>query len=364
MKKSELQKMVDQCIGESDQLHLNIGGHNPHARELVRDFTDVEEDVRQEFQSGQKHQSWKLVPARDLKLVWAKFVKYSRVDDKLLEKIWSILRTTIIKILINSDIKDGNAAASFFEKDEYKDITEEEWDRWFVFISDKSGSNRFRNTGEMESGGNGRYSDRSRTLYKIAVGVESEREPEKKIIKMDQLLNFIHGLGSMSRWFVEGGDSTLNDIRDYQAKGIHNLGTIGESFLSSFTTNITGKSDYVEVFIDPTDREVKECVAHDQYGLIISGKNAYVWNRMVAYHYQVRNFLGKRIDADYVSILIYVVRGKEIEVMISDDTKHSSWHHNPKVDDYIKSHPFFRNKQIVNILYWDEKIVGDWKGLT
>ena len=58
-----------------------------------------------------------------------------------------------------------------------------------------------------------------------------------------------------------------------------------------------------------------------------------------------------------------MVRGREVEVMISDDTKHSTWHHNPKVGEFIMSHPFFRNKNVVNILYYDESIVGDWKDI-
>ena len=364
MKSSKLQKIIEQCVLEASQMSLNIGGHTPPKRKMMDDFLEVLEYVKHEFQSEQKHQSWKLVSARDLKLVWAKFAKYSRVDESLLNKIWDTLRTTVIKILINSDIKDGNLAETFFEKDSYDEITEEEWERWFTFVSDKSGSQRVRNSGEVGSGGNARYSDRGNTLYKLADAAESENEPEKKIIKIDQLLNFIHGLGSMAHWFVEGGEDTLNAIRDYQAKGIHNLGTIGESFLDSFESNIRGKTDYVEVFINPTDREIKECTAHDQYGLILSGRNAYVWNRMGAYHSQVRKFLGNKVGTDYVSILTYVVRGREVEVMVSDDTKHSSWHHNPKIGEFITTHPFFKNKQIVNVIYYDENIVGDWKELV
>jgi len=160
-----------------------------------------------------------------------------------------------------------------------------------------------------------------------------------------------------------GGTLKKDNKIDYQAKGIHNLGTIGESFLDSFESNIRGTADYVEVFINPSDKEIKECTSHDQYGLILSDKNAYVWNRMGAFHSQIRKFLGNRVKQDYVSILVYVVRGKEVEVMISDDTRHSVWHHNPKVDEFIIHHPFFSNKRVINILYYDEDIVGDWKEL-
>jgi len=351
MKVSKLQKIIDKCIVES--IHATIDD----------DWIDILEDVKSEFHSGQKHQSWKLVPARDLKLIWAKFAKYGRVDESSLKKIWDILRVLISKLFINSDIKDGVLADSFFEKENYKDITEEEWERWFTFISDKSGSKLVRNFGEIGSGGNGRYSDRSRTLYKMAKSVELEHTPEGQLLKIDQLLNFIHGLGSMAHWFVEGGESTLDDIRDYQAKGIVNTGTISEKFLDSFESNLAGKSDYVEVFINPTPREIKEITKYDQYGLILSGNNAYGWDRDKAYHYQVRKFLKNKVDNNYVCLLVYV-EGDNVSLLVTDDTKESTLHHNPKTEEFIYNHPFFKHKNIIEVLYWDQDVVGSWKDLV
>lgn len=330
---------------------------------LTDQYIDVLDDVKSEFQSGQKHQSWKLVPARDIKLLWAKFSKYGRVDEELMEKIWSILRVTVLKILINSDIKDGNLADSFFEKDDYKEITEEEWERWFMFISDRSGSNRIRNTGEMGTGGNGRYSDRDKTLYKYADEADKETNSEQKIIKIDRLLNFIHGLGSMAHWFVEGGESTLDSIRDYSAKGIVNTGTISESFLDAFENPIRGESVYVEVFINPTQREISEVTSHDEYGIIISGKNAYVWNRDLAYHFQVRKFLGNKVDSNYVCGRIVIEGNNKVSLIVSDDTIKSNLHHNPEIGNFIQTHPFFKDKTLMDVLYYDQHVVGDWQNL-
>lgn len=209
---------------------------------LYRDFEHVQEKDQEEFHSGQEYQSWKLVPAQLLKLTWLTFAKYGRVNERALDKIWGILKESVIKVILNSDIKEGQAAPNFFYKDEYSEITEEEWERWFKYVSDRSGSRMVRNFGEVE--GNARYSDRSRSLFKLLEKAYKAETPEEKLLAMDQIFNFVHGLGDMAKWFVEGGWQSLEDLSNAPVKGINLQGKLTES------SGVAGKT-FIVVDIQP-----------------------------------------------------------------------------------------------------------------
>ena len=195
---------------------------------LYREFEHVQEKDQEEFHSGQEYQSWKLVPAQLLKLTWLTFAKYGRVNERALDKIWGILKESVIKVILNSDIKEGHAAPNFFYKDEYSEITEEEWDRWFKYVSDRSGSRMVRNFGEVE--GNARYSDRASGLFKLLEKAYKAETPEEKLLAMDQIFNFVHGLGDMAKWFVEGGWQSLEDLSNAPVKGINLQGKLTEEY--------------------------------------------------------------------------------------------------------------------------------------
>lgn len=207
---------------------------------LHHDFRHIQEKDQEEFHLGQDYQSWKLVPAQLLKLTWLTFAKYGRVNERALDKIWELLKTSVIKVILNSEIKDGVAAPSFFYKDDYDEITEEEWDRWFKYVSDRSGSRMIRNSGEVE--GNARYSDRSSGLFKLLEKAYKAETPEEKLLAMDQIFNFVHGLGDMAKWFVEGGWKSLEDLSNAPVKGINLQGKLTEaSYGKEMVLNVWGE---------------------------------------------------------------------------------------------------------------------------
>ena len=175
---------------------------------------------------GLPRQSWELVPKAKLVRLYREYGKYGRINEGLLKDVWSILSECAQKICLNSDIKDGHGAPTFFGVDGYDEVSEEDWDRWFHFISDRSGSKLIRNAGEVGTGGNGRYSDRSRCLGNLmARAYDAELEgPEQLMLAVDRILNFAHGLGSMAHWLVEGGVATLDTISDYAPNGITGSG--------------------------------------------------------------------------------------------------------------------------------------------
>jgi hypothetical protein len=197
-------------------------------REWMTAYYDIKSELEQEFQNGQPRQSWTLVPARKILSVWMQYGKYGRVNEQDLLDIWSIVQENIIKICINSDIRDGRDLTIFGQANEdtgedreYNDITEEEWDRFFEFISD--GSNASYGRGADPASGHARYSDGSNHLARLWRAAEAvEQEPEKLLWAIDKILNFVHGIGNMAGWFVEGGVKTLNQIADYQPQsGMH-----------------------------------------------------------------------------------------------------------------------------------------------
>lgn len=331
---------------------------------LENDYSDIQMEVEQEFQSGQKHQSWKLIPARDLILLWITYAKYGRVDEEKIIKIWEILKELVIKVLLNT-YEWQDETPEFYGKEKPEDITNDDRKRHAWFISDLSGNKYVRNWGE--EGGNARYSDCHQALGKYLTQSYSSKTSEELLMNTDKILNFVHGLGNMAKWFVEGGTTTLDKIRDYQAKGITLQGRLSESFLTSFKRE--GWEDdirYVEIFINPSQHELEECKTNGMVGMMISDTNCYIWNRNKSIHDTIRRFLvyeGYDDVKDAISILFYF-KGNKCGIYVTDNVKNTKWQHNKGIKDFIIIHPFFKNRIIEEIKYWDEDIVGKWEDLN
>jgi hypothetical protein len=210
---------------------LELGHQTPKfdPGSLSHDIDRIRETNQNEFDMGQKHQTWNLLPARDVVLLWATFAKYGRVDDKKILKLFGMLSDLVIKLCLNTDVWQGNDPI-FFGKDSFDEITDEENEMFAWFISDLSKNNWIRNTGER--GGNARYSDQSDRLYKLLEKCYNSETPEELLVNMDLILNFVHGMGHMAKWFVEGGTNTLDKIRDFQVKGIHLAGKLAEDHVN------------------------------------------------------------------------------------------------------------------------------------
>ncbi len=224
---------------------------------LESDYRRVRDGVEEEWRSGERHQSWQLVPKAKLVRLYNEYGKYGRINENLLLDVWSILHDTVLKIIVNSETKDTEEWPYGDEPDltvprdasseedpnqidlllddprrslEPEDMDEEQieklkeraWDRWFLFVSDLSGSNRVRNMGEVK--GNARYSDASRQLTNLLRAGYSADTDEARMLAVDRLLNFVHGLGHMAHWLVEGGTATLDQIAAYSPQGLTGAG--------------------------------------------------------------------------------------------------------------------------------------------
>jgi len=219
--------------------------------EMETDYRRVRDDVEEEWSSGRRHQSWTLVPKAKLVRLYNEYGKYGRINENLLLDIWTILHDTVLKIIINSEshhsetwpyglepdltvprkTQSGDARQVELMLDDPRDLEPEPmdddqvealkdraWDRWFLFVSDLSGSTRVRNSGEVK--GNAHYSDAQDALARYLRAAYAADEPEAKLLAIDRLLNFVHGLGSMAKWLVEGGTATLDQIAAYAPQGM------------------------------------------------------------------------------------------------------------------------------------------------
>lgn len=181
------------------------------------DIYRIEEGVCDEWNRGCVYQSWRLIPQNIVIPMYKQYAKYGRTDEKSLDLCIEILKENTIKITMNTEIQYGKNP-HFFGYDEYDEIPERDWERWYRFVSDRSYNPYIRNSGEVK--GNARYSDACMSLWKLGSGLWKAQTMDEKMMAVDKVINFIHGLGRMSRWFVSGGSATLNMIAEWHAKGI------------------------------------------------------------------------------------------------------------------------------------------------
>jgi len=150
----------------------------------------LQEEILEQFRSGLKKQPWTLIKANKLKKLYRDWSR-GILDKELLEDCLSIAIENLQKIIINGYILH------------YTDeISEEELDRWNEFIADEYGYGRY--TEQIE-----RFSD-------LAVKLTTAKTDEQKMIALDTVLGTVHGIGSVARWFVEGGEETLDEISEWR----------------------------------------------------------------------------------------------------------------------------------------------------
>ena len=80
---------------------------------------------------------------------------------------------------------------------------------------------------------------------------------------------------------------------------------------------------------------------------------------MNAYHQQIR--IKDPIFQDAVSLIVWVeFNVRNISVLVTDNVKNTKWNNNPNTEKFIRNHPFFKNKNLKEIIYWNQNEIGDW----
>ena len=136
-----------------------------------------------------------------------------------------------------------------------------------------------------------------------------------------------------------------------------------EEFFTGFEASRVGVSNYVEVFKNPLLKELKLCISGNEFPLILLDKDSYIWDRDKALHWEVMNEIGNKSGLFLrQSMLPLMIFGstKNIGIYVTDAARHTKWYRQPEAAEQIKNHPFFRNKIIEDISYWDEDVNGKW----
>lgn len=334
-------------------------GHDPHYNAHV-DFLERRDSQMCEIAGFlkdnpvDKNIPWNTVPATLLKKTWLVFGKYNRVNVNDIDKIADQILTNIARLYVSNEFTGHST--NYYMREEVADscgieFTEEEWDRntWrFENISDYG----------MEP------------LQKIYTMIFNADTPEEKLYACDKALNVVHQRSDLAEMFVEGGTRTLNAVAN---QGGYNAGyeygdvnkmmrSVDEKLVHSFETNYGRGDNYVEVFQNPTTKELKECKPHYEIGALLTDKDMYVWDREKAYHNNVKTQL-KLPEALSLLLIPDNSNINRMDILVTDAVKGTKWDDNPQTAAFIRNHPFFRGKQIDHIMYWNEDIVGDWSKL-
>lgn len=134
---------------------------------------------------------------------------------------------------------------------------------------------------------------------------------------------------------------------------------LDEAFHSAMINSRT--KEPVEIFKNPSRKELKSVTEYGEAGGWLHGKDLYVFNRMKGIHFETKPHMNFSSEHEPVSIML-AHNNKNAHVLVTDATSKTSWHHNPDIHSYITNHPHLTKMfpEGVGISYWDESIHGPW----
>jgi hypothetical protein len=197
------------------------------------DFQRVISRIKKEWKQGNEKLSWPVIPKQRLLIMWKTYAKFGRVDEEQIQKLWELLSEILIKVIYISDVRAGGYDSIF---NDYKffnsvacphlktpgeigtpmyplDGNGNVRSNFSTFVSDSHGYER--TTGSSV-----------RDLLTLLKQGYSAKDSDVLFLVVDKILNFVHEAGPMAEWFVEGGTSTLDDIKNFQHKGLHLIGQL------------------------------------------------------------------------------------------------------------------------------------------
>jgi len=116
----------------------------------------------------------------------------------------------------------------------------------------------------------------------------------------------------------------------------------------------------VTVYINPTRKELSQLARtyHDSVAAILYKDNLYVWTNGLHYHVKEHYRMGN----EFVSMMLYITHGMIAGVGVTDTTKTTKWHENPKTREYIFNHKRIKRNLTpdADIYYYNQDVVGAW----
>jgi hypothetical protein len=168
--------------------------HDSHMVEQVRNFNDSKPGSRQ---------PWRLIPLNRLKKIWAEYMTLGFVRDvKGVELIEDIILENVKKIHANTILMGHTTQNHQYILDEYEttmnETREHDYGDW---ATDDKGAWRISDyaLGNLVNG---------------AMEMMHAKTPEAKVPKIDFILNLVHQRSDIASWFVEGGISGLDSLKN------------------------------------------------------------------------------------------------------------------------------------------------------
>ena len=131
-------------------------------------------------------------------------------------------------------------------------------------------------------------------------------------------------------------------------------GYLNEKYFKGFSI----RERYVEVFKNPSVKEYKEASVNDRARAFLLNRDMYIWNPYGGIHFEVQEKL--KLGKNALPIIIFgSIRGN-ISIVVTDYSKKTIWHHNPKIKEYILKKSYLSKFNVTDISYFDEMIFGPW----
>lgn len=129
-----------------------------------------------------------------------------------------------------------------------------------------------------------------------------------------------------------------------------------ESFFHGYENTMGYDKHWVEIFKNPTQRELNE-LGNYNIGMLLDEKDVYVWNRNLAYHKHIM----REIKKTNVIPILFDYDDNHCFCLITDASSITPYHHNPEVREIIENNPWMKRFSDIVIEYYDSAIVGDWE---
>lgn len=142
-----------------------------------------------------------------------------------------------------------------------------------------------------------------------------------------------------------------------------------EEFYDSFINTIYNQKHMVEIYKNPTRKELAELSEPEEGAIIrayLTNDSLYAWKPSTGLHGSIRDHMGLDKNKALGIYLFYnPAYHNDIDIQITDSTKGTKWHHNPNVAEWIRLRPvWWINPKNITISYYDEAIVGKWEDLV
>jgi phage pi2 protein 07 len=119
-----------------------------------------------------------------------------------------------------------------------------------------------------------------------------------------------------------------------------------------------------EVVKNPSSEDIQRLSRSNEIRMFLVGDDLYAWNPIELLHEEVASEL--QLGQNRIPLFGLTLKGKIFNVWVTDSSKNTSWHHDPKVKNIIMQNPNLMKlmhqemRNNPDIGYYDQDIGGNW----